>query len=141
MFTTRKKEKGFTLIEVIVVIAIIVILAAIAIPKFTTVRIESAVKADASTAAQIANACRVQETQTGSLVDGLTAGVGVTHPLLASYMEVPAAAQTGGTFAFTAAAQGGVNSYILQFTPIADYAPYNGVQTVTEHTIFTAVKY
>jgi prepilin-type N-terminal cleavage/methylation domain len=132
-----ESEKGFTLIEIIVVIAILIVLAAIAIPKFTNMRIEAAVKADASTAAQIANACRIQETQTGSLVDGLTAGDGVTHPLQATYMEVPAAAQTGGTFTLKAGAQGGVNPYIIQFTPIADFAPYNVNQTVTEHTVFT----
>jgi type IV pilus assembly protein PilA len=140
LLITRKKQKGFTMIEVIVVIAIIIVLAAIAIPKYTNVRIESAVKADAATAAQIANACRVQETQTGSRVDGLKAGEGV-NPLLPTYMEVPAAAQTGGAFAFTAAAQGGVNPYVVQFTPGADYAPYSGVQTVTEHTAFAALKY
>lgn len=137
MSKSIESEKGFTLIEIIVVIAILIILAAIAIPKFTNMRIEAAVKADASTAAQIANACRIQETQTGSLVDGLAAGDGVTHPLQTTYMEVPAAAQTGGTFTLKAGSQGGVNPYIIQFTPIADFAPYNVIQTVTEHTVFT----
>lgn len=140
MSKIAKSKKGFTLIEIIVVITILIILAAIAIPKFTNMRIEAAVKADASTAAQIANACRVQETQTGKLVDGLTAGVGVTNPLQANYMEVPAATQTGGSFAFAVGAQGGLNPYVIQFTPSADFAPYNVIQTLTERTVFTAMK-
>jgi type IV pilus assembly protein PilA len=141
MLKSTKSKEGFTLIEIIVVIAILIILAAIAIPKFTNMRVESAVKADASTAAQIANACRFQETQTGFLVDGLPADTTATHPLQATYMEVPAAAQTGGTFTFKEGDQGGVNPYVIQFTPIADFAPYNGIQTVTEHKVFTIMKY
>jgi type IV pilus assembly protein PilA len=135
-----KSKKGFTLIEIIVVIAILIILAAIAIPKFNNMRIEAAVKADANTAAQITNACRVQETQTGSLVDGLPAEAGAMNPLQANYMEVPAATQTGGTFTFAEGAQGGLDSYVIQFTPSADFAPYDKIQTVTERTVFAAAK-
>ncbi|GFP77568.1 prepilin-type N-terminal cleavage/methylation domain-containing protein [Clostridium fungisolvens] len=42
----KKKKKGFTLIELIIVIAIIAILAAIAIPSFTQIREKSKVKVD-----------------------------------------------------------------------------------------------
>lgn len=46
----KKKKKGFTLIELIIVIAIIAILAAIAIPSFTTIRENSKKKADEASA-------------------------------------------------------------------------------------------
>ncbi|GKU32023.1 prepilin-type N-terminal cleavage/methylation domain-containing protein [Clostridium folliculivorans] len=42
----KKKKKGFTLIELIIVIAIIAIIAAIAIPNFAKVRNDSKKKAD-----------------------------------------------------------------------------------------------
>lgn len=52
----KKKKKGFTLIELIIVIAIIAILAAIAIPKFGDIRKDAAFKADIANAKTIANA-------------------------------------------------------------------------------------
>lgn len=52
----KKKKKGFTLIELIIVIAIIAILAAVAIPKFGEVRKNANVKSDVANAKTIANA-------------------------------------------------------------------------------------
>ncbi len=52
----KKKKKGFTLIELIIVIAIIAILAAVAIPKFGEVRKNAAFKSDVANAKTIANA-------------------------------------------------------------------------------------
>ena len=52
----KKKKKGFTPIELIIVIAIIAILAAIAIPKFGEVRKDAAFKSDIANAKTIANA-------------------------------------------------------------------------------------
>ena len=52
----NKKKKGFTLIELIIVIAIIAIIAAIAIPKFGEVRKDAAFKSDIANAKTIANA-------------------------------------------------------------------------------------
>lgn len=52
----NKKNKGFTLIELIIVIAIIAILAAIAIPNFLSIQRKSRVKADIASAKTIYNA-------------------------------------------------------------------------------------
>lgn len=68
---SKKKKKGFTLVELIIVIAIIAILAAIAIPKFGQIRTSANHNADIATAKNIATAVaagiadnRISDTQT-----------------------------------------------------------------------------
>lgn len=51
---SKKKKKGFTLVELIIVIAIIAVLAAMAIPKFGTVIENSNQKTDMATGKNIA---------------------------------------------------------------------------------------
>ncbi|MFL0164265.1 prepilin-type N-terminal cleavage/methylation domain-containing protein [Candidatus Clostridium helianthi] len=50
---SKKKKKGFTLVELIIVIAIIAVLAAIAIPKFGSITRNANLKADIATAKNI----------------------------------------------------------------------------------------
>jgi len=50
---SKKKKKGFTLVELIIVIAIIAILAAMAIPKLSAVRVDAKVSNDVAAAKNI----------------------------------------------------------------------------------------
>ncbi len=137
MIKILKNKKGFTLIELIVVMAILAILAAIAIPRFANMRIESAVKADAGTAAQIANAARIQETQTGTAI---TVNADASKAINPTYMDVPEHPQTNNSPTSTAAfgiSGGSDEPYVVTFTPSDDYHPYATEQEVTEHTAFT----
>ncbi|OFS21064.1 MULTISPECIES: prepilin-type N-terminal cleavage/methylation domain-containing protein [Clostridium] len=51
-----KKKKGFTLVELIIVIAVIAVLAAVAIPKFGKVKEDANLRADQANAKIIATA-------------------------------------------------------------------------------------
>ena len=49
----QKKKKGFTLVELVIVIAVIAILAAMAIPKFSSVRMNAKISNDVAAAKNI----------------------------------------------------------------------------------------
>ncbi|MVX62572.1 prepilin-type N-terminal cleavage/methylation domain-containing protein [Clostridium chromiireducens] len=94
-----KKKKGFTLIELIIVIAIIAILAAIAIPKFGQVKKDANFRADQANAKIIATAV-AQAVSEGEI----TATADVTDAKIAKYIDggaMPKSKTTGGSFTVT----------------------------------------
>ena len=88
MIKTLKKKKGFTLIELIIVIAIIGVLSAIAVPKFSSIQKDAKVKADIASAKVIADA-----TKALIAIGGITDSSGYTIPTkvgtdIKGYIEV-----------------------------------------------------
>lgn len=124
----KMNKKGFSLIELIVVIAILAIIAAVAIPRFAGIQDKSEIKADATTASEIVNAARIQESDTGTAV---VAGNPATT-VSSEYMIVPATAQSGTAFAITG---GGANPYVVTWT-VSGGNYNNYTVTVTENDDF-----
>ena len=78
-FSKRMNKKGFTLIELIVVIAILGILLLIAVPRLAGFRESAAQKADKASAATIGNAVALHYANIG--LSGITDTAGIDVPL------------------------------------------------------------
>jgi len=102
----KGKKTGFTLVELIIVIAIIAILAAIAIPKFGEIREDANIKAD------IANAKNIQTAVTAGVSNGdialSTASVDLATVLNGTIPVGKAGEQKGDAFTAAVAANGEV---------------------------------
>jgi len=92
-----KNKNGFTLIELIIVIAIMAILGAIAIPNFLSTSNRARLKADIQSAVVIDNAKNMYETETGVFFESTkTAAEIVTELTNGSYLKKSYTPQTSG---------------------------------------------
>ena len=66
-----KGEQGFTLIELIVVMAILALLAGLVVPRFANILADSETKANQANLDMLNNACDLYETNTGNTVADL----------------------------------------------------------------------
>ena len=116
MLNNKKKKKGFTLIELIIVIAIIAILAAIAIPKFGDIRKNAALKSDVANAKVIANAA------SALIADGK-----IEVPVSAMTININKGDNTGGVSGQATAAQDYIVKY-LQNKPAPESSGYDNYE-------------
>ena len=110
----NKGEEGFTLIELIVVIAILGFLLAIAIPRYTTSRTRAAVNASAANLKNLANAIELYVTENNLAAYPEAA----LADLVSNYMPSGVPSSPGGG-SYTYTLSGDVSGY--QITDSAGY--------------------
>lgn len=112
-----KKQQGFTLIELMIVVAIIAILAAIALPAYQ----DYTTRAKVSEVIVMAAPAKLAVTETSSSLGGLTnvtdVNSGYTFPGATKYVSGITVAATGGVVTATSKVPGAAGDIVL--TPTA----------------------
>ena len=122
----KKKTKGFTLVEIMIVVAIIGLLIAIALPNFMKARRKSIIRSAQASLRQIEGGYETY------LLDGGTNAVDFTDvaaKISPDYVKVITACPGAGTYTFAPAA--GSNLFTATITDINGGLPFTSYDIVT----------
>ena len=127
----KKNQKGFTLVELIVVVAILGILAALAIGRFGGITDKAKVRADMSSAATLAAATSayLAEQPKGKVISGTAAALSQTGKELSEYLD------SGAKYEAQSVETAGVGEKPATKTPFTINADANGDIKITAGTI------
>lgn len=109
---TKQKRKGFTLIELIIVIAIIAILAAVAIPKLSSVRATANESSDLATAKTIHSLIAAEQAANPTATAVPITPVDATTLAKLDGATKPKAGASGEVFQYSISADGNITVYV-----------------------------